>query len=263
MKIGILNDVLGVESHQVHELAGHIGFDGVELGIRSSEARTHALWQPESRARLRTAAEATGVATASLCLHGWGGLAAAPDSRPDGVAIAKEAIQFAAELGARVILVPLNAPSSMSYDEAASGWALALREAGPVAAAAGVTLAMESVGRTHTQSAERFQKLMAATQGIGVGIYYDIGNAIFQGFDPLGDMRSLGKLITRIHIKQPGKYLLPDGPINLVKVFEAMVDIGYDDYVVLETSGLDDPVASARANLQFLRTLGAGQAKAS
>src|SRR5690606_633186 len=113
----------------------------------------------------------------------------------------------------------------------------------------------ESVGRQHTQSAERFQKLMEATGGQGVGIYYDIGNAVYQGYEPLGDIRTLGKAITQIHFKQPGKYLLADGPLNLANVQRAMADIGYDGWIVLETATLDDPIESARRNLQTLKEL--------
>lgn len=259
MKIGVLNDILSVSCDKAYEVSASIGFDGVELGIRSAEARQHPLWQDEMRSRLRASSDTTGVETASLCLHGWGGLAAVTETRPDAVAIATDAIGFAAELGAKVILVPLNAPTPMRYDDAASGWVAALRQAGPIAADAGVTLAMESVGRTHTQSAQRFQKLMEATEGVGVGIYYDIGNAVYQGFDPLGDIRSLGKAIAQVHIKQPGRYLLADGPLNIAKALETLMDVGYDGYLVLETAGLDDPVASARANLQHLRALLSGK----
>jgi sugar phosphate isomerase/epimerase len=255
MRIGILDVVLGVAWATLHQAAASVGFDGVELGVNAPQAVRSPLWQASTRESLAEAARQTGVETASLCLHGWGAFAASPETRDEATKVAQQAVEFAAELGAKVILVPLNAPPAMSYDDAAVGWVEALRAAGAQAAQAGVVLAMESVGRTHTQSAERFEKLLERAGGTGVGIYYDVGNALYQGFDPIGDMRRLGKLITQVHVKQPGKYLLADGPLHMAKLLGTLQEIGYDGYLVLETAGLDDRVASARANLQFLRGL--------
>lgn len=255
LRFGALDVVLSSSWDDLYALAQEVGFDGVELGIQSGEAKSSPLWQEAVRERLRAASQQTGVATASLCLHGWGGLAADPHRRAEAISIATDAVGFAAELGAQVILVPLNAPSELSYEEAAKGWVEALRQAGPIAASAGVTLAMESVGRQHTQSAERFHKLMDATEGRGVGIYYDIGNALYQGYEPLGDIRALGKAIVQIHFKQPGKYLLVDGPLNLSNIYRALSDIGYDGWIVLETATLDNPIESAKSNLRALQNL--------
>lgn len=255
MRIGTLDGVLDVGLEELYQVARDIGFDGVELGVASSKADSSPLWQADTRAALKENSRKTGVATASLCLHGWGELAATDTTRDSAIAIAQQASRFAAELAAPVILVPLNAPSSMTYDEAASGWVEALRVAGAEAAKAGVVLAMESVGRTHTQSAARFKQLMERTDGQGVGIYYDVGNALYQGYDPLGDIRALGSLITQVHVKQPGQYLLADGPLNIAILIGSLVEIGYDGYLVLETAQLGDAVASARANLEYLRGL--------
>lgn len=255
MQIGTLDVILGVAWDTLYQAAASVGFDGVELGINALQATRNPLWQASTRASLAEAARKTGVETASLCLHSWGPLAASPETREDAVKVAQQAVTYAAELGAKVILVPLGAPQAMSYDEAADGWVEALKAAGASAAQAGVVLAMESVGRTHTQSAERFEKLLERTEGVGMGIYYDVGNALYQGFDPIGDMRRLGELITQVHVKQPGKYLLADGPLHMAKLIDTLRQIGYDGYLVLETATLDDATASARANLQFLRSL--------
>jgi len=253
MRIGILDVILGTSWDKLYSAASSVGFDGVELGVNASRAADSPLWQAPTRASLAEDARRTGVETASLCIHGWGLHAATPETREDAVKVAQEAVAFASELGAKVILVPLAAPQDMSYDEAADAWVEALKAAGPQAAEAGVVLAMESVGRTHTQSAERFERLLERTEGIGVGIYYDVGNALYQGYDPIGDIRRLGKSITQVHVKQPGKYLLADGPLHMAKLIETLQEVGYDGYLVLETATLDDAIASARANLQFLR----------
>ncbi|NLN18774.1 MAG: sugar phosphate isomerase/epimerase [Firmicutes bacterium] len=255
MRIGILDVILGTSWDKLYSTAASVGFDGVELGVHASRAAQSSLWQASTRASLAEDSRQTGVETASLCIHGWGPLAAAPETREEAIKVAREAVGFAFELGAKVILMPLGAPQEMSYDEAADGWVEALKAAGSDAAEAGVVLAMESVGRTHTQSAERFEKLLERTGGVGVGIYYDVGNALYQGFDPIGDIRRLGTSITQVHVKQPGKYLLADGPLHIAKLIETLQEVGYDGYLVLETSTLDDAIASARANLQFLRSV--------
>lgn len=257
MRIGTLDVILGIRApwDGLYQAAATVGFDGVELGVNAAEAISSALWQGATRSSLAAASKQSGVETASLCIHGWGLYAATPETHEDARKVALQSVEYAAELGAKVILVPLAAPTAMSYEDAADAWVAALKAVGPAAAEAGVVLAMESVGRTHTQSAERFEKLLERTEGIGVGIYYDVGNALYQGFDPIGDIRRLGEKITQVHVKQPGKYLLADGPLHMAKLMETLQEVGYDGYLVLETATLDDAVASARSNLQFLRSV--------
>jgi sugar phosphate isomerase/epimerase len=50
--------------------------------------------------------------------------------------------------------------------------------------------------------------------------------------------------------------MLGEGKVDFKGVSEAIKAIGYDDYMVLETPGGNDPKASATQNLAFTKKLG-------
>ncbi len=255
MRIGTLDAVLADTWDGLFGLAGELGFAGVELGVRADQAAGHRLWDPADRARLRAEADAAGVQICSICLHALGPLFSASDEagRAAAVRILNDVVSFTRELGGSVVLCPLGAPAEQPYEAAFVGWVAGLRAAAPHAAAAGVTLAVESVGRTHTQSAERFERILAAGGSPAVGIYYDVGNAVYQGFDPAADLRRLGRKVAQVHVKEIGVTLMgTGGKVDFDAVFAALRAIGYDGYLILETGRGDDARASAIANRRFL-----------
>ena len=255
MKIGILDAVLRVPWDHIYEKAVELGFDGIELGSRVPEWHECLLSNTDGRQAILEKSRQSKVETCSLCLHGWGGAASSHSEgdRAQAVAVLKEAVTAASELGAGVILVPLDAPKGLDYDVAFERWVSALRSVAPDAEARGVRIGMESVGIEHTQSIERFEKLMETISSPAVGVYFDFVNAIYQRYDPLTMISLLGQRIFQVHAKQFGEHLLDDGPIWLDKIFDALASINYDGYVVLETSPLKDPIDSAVRNLCAIR----------
>ena len=85
------------------------------------------------------------------------------------------------------------------------------------------------------------------------GVYFDVGNAHTQGFDPAADLRALGGLVSQIHTKEPDQIpLMGTGPLDWDAIFAAIAAIGYDGWLVLETATGDDARASAVYNREFL-----------
>ena len=255
MKIGVLDAVLLDSWDGLLALAGELGFAGVELGVRADRAAGHPLWDEAYRRRLRSEAAAASVQIPSICLHALGPLfsAAGEAGRAAGVRTLVEIVAFCHELGGSVVLCPLGAPAEQPYDEAFLGWVAGLKAAAPSAAQAGVRLAAESVGRTHPQSAERFERILAAVDSTALGVYYDVGNAVYQGFDPGADLRRLGKQVVQIHMKEIGVALMDSGgTVDFADVFAAIRETAYDGYLILETGRGADARASALANRLFL-----------
>jgi len=255
MKIGIMGELLGVPWDTIYEKAAELGFDGIEPGIRAQEWHESPLSNIAGRQAILEKSRQSKVETCSLCLHGWGGAASSHSEgdRVQAVAVLKGAVDAASELGAGVILIPLNAPGGLDYDVAFERWVSALKAVTPDAEARGVRLGMESVGTEHTQSAERFERLMEAINSPAVGVYFDFVNAIYQRYDPLAMISLLGQKIFQVHAKQFGEHLLDDGPIWIDKIFAALASINYDGYIVLETSPMKDPIDSALRNLRAIR----------
>ena len=112
---------------------------------------------------------------------------------------------------------------------------------------------MESVGRIG-RSADQALALIDAVGSPMLGVYYDVGNADYQSFDPIAEIRQLGKHIVQIHVKEIGAEM-GEGKLDFPAIFAAIKSIGYDGYLVLETEPGDDPAGSAARNLGFVRSL--------
>jgi len=147
-----------------------------------------------------------------------------------------------------------------------------LQQLAPDAEAAGVILAIE-----HTMPAELTAEVLDNVNSSNIGNYWDMGNSMALGADPLEEIAHLGSRIARVHAKEyhqgsdpPGsRYALHFdglnrkpfglGDVPVPAVLDALRQVGYDDYIVLETGKFDDPPGSVQAALNYLRTLTAAQ----
>ena len=127
-------------------------------------------------------------------------------------------------------------------------FAAAVREAGPRAARQGVTLGLEN-----RLSAEEDLRLLELIDAEGVKIYYDIANLSNLGHDPATEIRLLGReRICQVHVKD-NPHRLGEGEIDFRPVAEALDEIGYDGWLVLETRPPGDPEADLRHSLDYVR----------
>jgi sugar phosphate isomerase/epimerase len=86
-----------------------------------------------------------------------------------------------------------------------------------------------------------------------VGDYFDTGGAAGRGWDPVREVRQRGSRIVQLHVKGPRGAALDTGAVDLEALGQALRDVGYDGWLMLETSAGDDPIGSARRNLAVLR----------
>lgn len=233
-------------------LARDLGFSGVEIGLTRV-----ALREPGAPrvGRLRAAMQQTGVVIPSLCLgeHNNGGLGSADDT----VAAAAhedvlQAVTWAADLGAPVILVPFFFGGDIADPDSFARAAAAFRELCPIAERSGVTLCYEG-----TLPAARIQELARAVGSPAFGCYFDLANVVWLGMDTPTEIRGLGGLIRQVHMKEskvgPGDVRPGQGRVNYPGSAEALREIGYQGWVVLETpAGTREDVA---ADLSFTRRL--------
>jgi len=90
-----------------------------------------------------------------------------------------------------------------------------------------------------------------------VQVYYDVGNSWGNGYNVPHEIRMLGNdLICEVHLKDYKTKLLgsPEGQVDMKACAKALADIGYDKWLVLETSGRKGHfLEDTRANVAFVK----------
>lgn len=255
MRYGLMSGCIPGTYPEVIEACGKIGFDGVELDIGADYAE-NMLWQANGRKEIAKLLKQAEVELASVCLGTfWTYSFADPDVavRERGRGFTTDAINWCAELGAKVILVPITPGKPDEGEEAPQRWIEQLKQVAPAAEKAKVTLAIENVGRGCGKTADALIKIADAVASPYVQVYYDFGNGLSLGNDPVAEIPKLGKRIAQVHAKDPGGQYLGEGRLDMPAVSGALKKTGYDRYLVLETPSTDDPPGAAARNLRFLK----------
>lgn len=260
-RIGVLDSVLSGRGKMTWERlyrgAGELGFEGMELGVGRDYEQTE-LWNAEARKRLRGFAEKAGVSTPSICLHAfWNFSFAAEDPAIRGRAgrLAREAAFAAKDMDARNILIPLTNPDSAEPGPARERWISGLKETAGTAEECGVVYCVENVEIPFADGPEDIAAIVDAVGSPAVGVYYDPGNAVRSGHDPLAAVPKLGSRIRQIHVKEIRGIYLGEGAVPWPGIIEALRGIGYSGWLMLETEATADPRTAAKKNLDTVRRL--------
>ena len=256
MRYGLMSSCMPGTYPEVIEACGKLGFDGVELDV-GEDYEANLLWRAEGRKEVKQLLSRAGLELASVCLGTfWSySLASAEEEvRKRALHFTADAINWCAELGAKVILVPVTPGAESEDPEAArESWASGLRKLAPLAEGKQVCLAVENVGRGAGRTADALLEIVEAVNSAFVQVYYDFGNGLSLGGVPQREIPRLGKHIAQIHAKDPGGEYMGEGWLNMGAVCEAIKRVGYDRWMVLETPATDDPVAAAGRNLAYIR----------
>ncbi len=273
MRYGTLQDHVGRDKQGAIEAVDELGMDGLELVIpdgihgvgpdgmglqREHRPVEHdEIWSPDDRATLVELADEHGVSLPSICpsfLNMRAGLTSAdPEERIAVRERLSDLIVAAEDIGAAVILVPFFMDAEIESTEQRERVAEEIAALGDEAGTAGVTLAIEN-----TLDATANRELLDAIDHPAAAIYYDVANVTSFGYDPATELRELGDAVAQIHFKDGhgggSDAMLGEGSVDFDGVAGAIDDIGYDDWIVIETK-YDDPIDSMRQNFEFARTL--------
>ncbi|HWC97939.1 MAG TPA: sugar phosphate isomerase/epimerase family protein [Candidatus Sulfopaludibacter sp.] len=232
-------------------LAAKLGFDGVQVsfGRKMTDGRMP-LDNPETIARYLELAKQSGIAIDGTCvdrLHDNG-----LKSDPQAPKLVLDSIRLTQALHTQVLLLPFFGKWALETAAEKTYTADALKDLAPEAARAGVVLGLEN-----TISAEDNARILERVGSRNVLVYYDVGNSTQAGFDPVKEIRWLGKArICQIHLKDNPAYL-GEGSISFPAVVAAIRDIGFAGYCNLETDV--HPGASVESdikrNLDYIRKL--------
>jgi len=254
MKYGIRNGMLREPLDNEFFVAKEIGFDGIEFCI-GGNYKNELLWTDGGVDKLKGLADKSGVEVCSLSPGVFAGLhPALPDEakRAEGIEMMKYCIEVCPQLGSKWILTPMFPKDYAEWsDETWKNLVDGFKEIMETAEKHNVILGLES-----TFPADYLLKIIDKVGSECLKAYYDFGNMKAWGQDPVEEVRKLGKQICMIHVKDTGNKMLGEGDVDFKGVSDAVRDIGYDDYMVLETPSGDDPKASAAINLAFTKKLG-------
>jgi L-ribulose-5-phosphate 3-epimerase len=249
LRIGVTdwNLKLGANPEAV-PLAAKLGFDGVQISFgRKLVDDKMPADNPEVIARYRSLSRQYRIPIDGTCvdkLHDNG-----LKSDPLGQKWVLDSIRLTKALHTKVLLLPFFGRWALQTKEEMDHVGDALRELAPEASKAGVILGLED-----TLSAEDNVRIMERSQSPSVLVYYDVGNSTEAGFDPVKEIRWLGKdRICQFHLKDNPHYL-GDGSIQFAPIVQAIRDIGFSGYANLETDAPSGQLeADMRRNLTYIR----------
>ncbi len=235
----------------VFEIARRIpGISGVELQVQF-QATT--LWDRDTLLAYKRGAQDAGLLIPSLAgIWPKGTALVRPAQADDAI---RKSIQAAEALQARVILAAAfkeNCPN-MEREESYGPVVAMLQRVAGAAAGAGVTLGLET-----SLSPSDDGKLIDLVARPAVKVYYDADNVEWYGHTGKGvpGYGVLGKSrIAQIHVKNEDRRLEEPGRVNWVDALKAVRRIGYDGWLVFESShsSPEQCVEATRENIEFIR----------
>jgi sugar phosphate isomerase/epimerase len=258
MRAAVMDVVIGGrDDTEVFARAKQIGCAGVEITVNRLDLRDPNAARLEN---LHRAKQTTGLEIHTLVLaehNELGGLAdqsadVADHARDD----VRDAIVWAHELGAGVILVPFFMRSELESEADLDRAAGAFRPLCQAAGEHGVMLCYEG-----TLAAQEIHSLAVRVSSDAFGCYFDLANPLAKrGLDAPSEIRDLGGLVQRVHVKDtcvlPGDCRPGTGRVDFRECARALSQIGYDGWLTLETPPAPPPLISR--DLSFVRNVFAG-----
>jgi sugar phosphate isomerase/epimerase len=259
----------GTASPDIISKASEAGLEGIQVSLGSSEDSLP-LRSPAVRQKYLELGEKHGIAFNSVALGILNGIPLA--SEPQAAVWVIDAIEAARALGAGNILMAFfgkgdlrlrNDEGKFQRKEDGSNEfeldpvgidrvAAALRQVVPRAEQAGVVLGIEN-----TISARQNLEIIEKIGSSVAQVYYDVGNSWGNGYNVPAEIRMLGNdRICEVHLKDWKTPILgsAEAQVDMQQCAEALDDIGYDKWLVLETSGRKDRfIEDTRANVAFAK----------
>jgi L-ribulose-5-phosphate 3-epimerase len=251
LRIGVTdwNLNLGADPQSV-PLAAQLGFDGVQVSFgRKLIDGKLPVDNPEVIAHYLELSKTYKIPIDGTCVDKLHDNGLKSDKLAPGWV--RDSIRLTQALHTKVLLLPFFGKWALETQPEIDHTVEALRELAPEAVNAGVILGLEN-----TISAQDNARILDRVASKNVLVYYDVGNSTKAGFDPVKEIRWLGKKrICQIHLKDNPHYL-GEGTIQFAPILHAILDIGFSGYANLETDAHPATLeADMRRNLLYVRKL--------
>ena len=260
MKIGMCmflwTTAIGPEHRPLLSRIKETGFDGVEVPIFEGTPEDYS-----ATARMlddlgleRTAVAANADPAQSL-------ISADAAQRAAGIAHIKWALECCEALGVDRVSGPLHSPlghfSGAGPTEAEIGRSIdSQRQIGAVAASHGITVCLEALNRFECYLLNTMDDLAAHVRTINhpnIRAMYDTFHANIEETDPIAALIRNRDVVHHIHISENDRGVPGRGNIPWAPTFDAIRQIGYDDWLTIESfgHGLPDLAAATKVWRDF------------
>ncbi len=216
------------------QLTKEIGADGVEVdmgGLGERETFDNHLADPAMRQQFLDKARDLDLEICSLAMSGFYGQSFA--ERPTVPRMLQDCLETMKAMKVRVAFLPLGVSDLLKNPGLRPAVVERLKAIAPKAEQAGVIIGLE----TSLDAAAEI-KLLEAIGSPAVRSYCNFANAIKAGRDLVGELRALGKdRICQIHCtNEDGVWLQDDKKVDLPKVKQALDEMGWSGWLVIERS---------------------------
>lgn len=254
-KIGVMVESFRLGLDEGLRKAKELGADGVQVYVTTGPVQPQLMDKTERKAFQRKL-ESNGLAISALCADYGVGFAVA-ERNESVIAKTKECIDFAQDLGVRIITTHIG---TLPPDRNDPAWKACFEAVAPLseyAACRGISLATE----TGPESPEELRDFLDAVSSPGAKVNYDPANLVMNGYDHLSGVHVLGRYIVHTHAKDGRR--LPDGTAEEVPLGDGTVDfpaylslldgIGFNGFLTVEREVGDSPVDDVASAVRFLR----------
>jgi L-ribulose-5-phosphate 3-epimerase len=223
-------------------LAASIGLGAMEWTLDQDRILENPLMTEAGRLAIRRLSAEHGVQIPSLtgdCFMQAPFWKASGPRRAELVGVFEQVLQACAQVGIRVVVVPLvdnGALSNASEQQTLIG---VLGDFVPMLQRLQMVIAFESDFAPRQQA-----EFIARLPGERFGINFDMGNSASLGWDPVEEIGLLAPRIANVHVKDRvvGGTTVPlgQGAAQLPKVFSLLRDAGYQGNLILQTARAAD-----------------------
>jgi D-psicose/D-tagatose/L-ribulose 3-epimerase len=225
------------------------GFDGVELFLSTDEP-ANLPWVRDTLDRLELERTMCSVLPRDANL-----VSADAASRARGVDALKKYVDRAAELGAKLICGPLYASlgvmTGTRRTEKEWNWAVkGLRTAAARAEKRGICLCVEPLNRFETYFLNTLEDAARLVHDVGapnVKIHFDTFHSNIEERHPAEALRAIAKDLGHFHISENDRGIPGTGHVDWKGVFKVLKEIGYNDWVTIESFAQPEPALAAAA----------------
>jgi predicted hexulose-6-phosphate isomerase len=249
MPVGLYEKALPAEMSWEERLvaAGQAGYDFVEISIDESDERLSRLdWTASQRADLRRSIANSGVKIMTMCLSGHRKYplgSHTPEIRCQGQEILRKAIQFAAEVGLRVVQVMAYDVFYETSDAETRAYFLEGLERGTRwAAQSGVMLGLENLDTEFVDSIHKALAVINEIDAPWLRLYPDMGNLAAAGYCPPDELTLAKGQLLGIHVKDALPRTIRGVPFGMgivpfQETFRALAQAGFWGMIGIEMWG--------------------------
>jgi L-ribulose-5-phosphate 3-epimerase len=249
--------------------AGQAGYDFVEISIDESDERLSRLdWSVSERAELRRSIANTGVKIMTMCLSGHRKYplgSHSPELRKQGQDILRKAIDFAGDIGLRVVQVMgYDVFYETSDEETDRNFVEGLRLGAHWAEQSGVMLGLENLDTPYVENLTRALAITREIDSPWLKLYPDIGNLCAAGYYPPDELQLAKGQLLGVHVKDAMPKVIrgipfEKGIVPFQETFRALAQMGFWGLIGIEIWGAmhtdEDPVTAVATARRFVGNL--------